>query len=239
LRHSVFVAKYGLFSHNAAMCGRYTQTSDAKLLSKRFAIKSPNVFGKIVPRYNIAPGQPAPLIFRQEEIILQSKTWGLRPPWARPGAEHKMINARSETASDKPAYREPFRHRRCLVPASGFYEWGKRTDGIKVPVHFTRKDGAPFAMAGLWEGDTFTILTTEANALVAKVHKRMPVILTEEAENLWLEEGTDVEGLLNLLTPFTSEEMKAENASIQVNSPKNEGPDLLTGEPDPQQELDL
>jgi len=221
------------------MCGRYTQTSDAKTLMKRFAVKKNSVGTSIIPRYNISPSQSAPVVLSHAERQLIGKSWGLRPPWATAGSEHKMINARADSAHEKPAYREPFRHRRCLVPADGFYEWKKTPAGPKIPVRFSLKSGEPFAMAGLWEGETFTILTTEANALVGKIHKRMPVILAPENEDLWMDPQAGLEDLLSILLPFDAGSMKSKNASKDVHSPKNEGPALLEGEPDPQPELDF
>ncbi|MFH1724017.1 MAG: SOS response-associated peptidase, partial [Elusimicrobiota bacterium] len=169
------------------MCGRYTQTADIKTLQRRFGFRAEGA--AFAPRYNIAPGQTAPLVVRDEARRLALMRWGLVPSWAKdPAIGHRMINARSETIAEKPAFRKPFEKRRCLVVADGFYEW-RRAGRAKVPVRFVRKDGAPFAFAGLWDRwrvpgetplDTFTVLTTSANSLVAEVHARMPVILRED-----------------------------------------------------------
>jgi putative SOS response-associated peptidase YedK len=169
--------------------------------------------------------------------------WGLVPSWAKdPSIGARMINARSETAADKPSYRAAFRRRRCLIPADGFYEWAQRPRGPKQPVRFTVGDGEPFAFAGLWEQwaspdgalESCTILTTAANALVARVHDRMPVILPPEAYDRWLHTGeTEARSLLELLRPIDPRRMTARPVSTTVNSPRNETPECIepVGEP--------
>lgn len=216
------------------MCGRYTQTADARTLTGRFRLAKPGI--DLTPRYNIAPGQPAPVILLEGGRRLELSRWGLVPAWAKDArVGFKMINARSETAADKPAYREPFQRRRCLVPADGFYEW-RKAGRAKIPVRFSRSDGALFAMAGLWdewtskEGGalrTFTILTTEPNALVAAVHDRMPVILRAEDEAAWLDAGAKVHALRALLAAYDGRVMRADDASTRVNSGREDHPDLL------------
>jgi putative SOS response-associated peptidase YedK len=162
---------------------------------------------------------------------LQYFRWGLIPFWAKEIPKRvPLINARAESITEKPAFRQVFRSKRCLVPADGFYEWVHQ--GKKVPWHFTLVDGAPFAMAGLWdvwknhdnqEIGSFTIITTSANELMAPIHDRMPVILDREGSLKWLE-NTDSVVLQNLLKPFPAEKMKACRVSDKVNSVKNEGP---------------
>lgn len=221
------------------MCGRYTQTADKQTLELRF--KSDGGSVKIVPRYNIAPGQEAPLVVWDGKRKLMLKSWGLVLPWTKgKRSPAGMINARSETAAVKPAYRQPFERRRCLVISDGFYEWKKaRGRSPRIPVRFARTDGAPFAFAGLWEAETFTILTTSANALVKRVHDRMPVILSREEEDAWLEPETELEVLQDLLQPNDPAGMNAVEVSTRVNSPKNDDPSLLEAVPDPQGELGL
>jgi putative SOS response-associated peptidase YedK len=190
------------------------------------------------PRYNIAPTQDAPIIRRNAAgaRTMAMLRWGLVPSWSKEGPEsgYSMINARAETVADKPAYRAAFRDRRCLVPADGFYEWRKEAAG-KQPFRFTMADGAPFVFAGLWESwrrpdgtelQSFTIIVTAANALVAGVHDRMPVILDGAAAELWLAGGAK-QDLLALLVPFAAEKMVATAVSKRVNSAANDDPGVI------------
>lgn len=159
------------------------------------------------------------------------------PRWAKePGTGTRLINARSETVSEKPAFREAFRLRRCLIPASGFYEWAAPAGGRKQPFYFGMKDERLFAFAGLWERwgegrdtvESCTILTTEANEVLAPVHDRMPVILRESDYGLWLDAGvTKADQLTPLLRPYPASEMTAHPVSTRVNDPRHDGEDLL------------
>ena len=193
------------------------------------------------PRYNVAPGQDVAVVRAEEGGRgLAMLRWGLIPAWARdPTIAWKLINARSETAAQKPSFRSAFRHRRCLIPADGFYEWERR-GGVKQPWLFGLQDGAPFAFAGLWEtwtvpddaaltgslaehgpGDTIqtcTILTTAANEAVAPVHGRMPVILPRDSYAPWLA-SEDVP-----LVPYPADDMTAYPVSTLVNKAANEDP---------------
>lgn len=228
------------------MCGRYTQTADARTLAGRFRLAKVGV--DVRPRWNMAPGQEAPVVVLEGGRKLGLYRWGLVPSWAKdPSAGFKMINARADSVAEKPAFRGPFQRRRCLIPADGFYEW-RKAGKAKVPVRFTRADGAPFAFAGLWdewrspEGDvlrSYTVLTTEANALVSAVHDRMPVILTEEGEAAWLDPAASQADLRPLLSPFAPAAMTAREASSRVNSPRNDDPGLLTPDEPLQPELGL
>ncbi|TBR21669.1 SOS response-associated peptidase [bacterium] len=228
------------------MCGRYTQTADARTLAGRFRLAKLGV--DVRQRWNMAPGQDAPVVYVDGGRRLGLHRWGLVPAWAKdPTIGHKLINARADTAPDKPAFRGPFQRRRCLVPADGFYEW-RKMGKAKVPVRFTRSDGAPFAFAGLWdewtspEGGTlrtFTVLTTEPNALVAPTHDRMPVILTEAAEDAWLDPGAKTAELRPLLVPYDASAMRASDASSKVNAPRNDDPSLLVPDEPLQPELGL
>lgn len=159
--------------------------------------------------------------------------WGLVPFWAKEASiGYKMINAKSETLTEKPSFRKPFKEKRCLVLADGFYEWGKTDKKNKVPYRLVLKNRQPFAFAGLWdiwktpEGDkllSFTIITTSANELMESIHDRMPVILHEKDEAKWLDpEFKDTEKLSSLLQPYPSELMEAYKVSTIVNSPKND-----------------
>jgi len=168
----------------------------------------------------------------QRELVLLR--WGLVPFWAKdPGIGARMINARSETVAEKPAFRAAFRRRRCLVPADGFYEW-RRLERGKQPFYVRLRDERPFAFAGLWEHwegpdetaiDSCTLLTTEPNDLIRPVHSRMPVILSPKDYDLWLDPGVQKAELLQpLLRPYPSEGMLAYPISTWVNKPKNDSP---------------
>ena len=221
------------------MCGRFTQRlSWAELRELMDLIGAPL---NLQPRYNIAPSQDvAVLRATANGRRLSLLRWGLIPSWARDAAiGHKLINARSETAAQKPSFRTAFRHRRCLIPADGFYEWQRR-GGTRQPWLFGLRNGVPFAFAALWErwtvpegatltgslaehrpGDTVetcTILTTSANETVAPVHSRMPVILPPSTYESWLS-GNDVP-----LAPYSTRDMTAHPVSTLVNRPANDDP---------------
>ena len=138
----------------------------------------------------------------------------------------RMINARSETAAQKPSFRTAFKRRRCLIPADGFYEWQK-LNSKKQPIYFQATDKRPFALAGLWESwqgiETCTILTVSPNALVAPIHNRMPVIIAPQDYEMWLKRGDDADNSLYLLRPFASEKMAAHPVSTFVNNARNDG----------------
>jgi putative SOS response-associated peptidase YedK len=187
----------------------------------------------LVERYNVAPVQPV-LAVRdasdgREAAFLK---WGLVPRWAiDPAVGKRLINARAETVTEKPSFRDAFSRRRCLMPMEGFYEWSRRGDS-KRPFYFHMRDGEPFAVAGLWESwegggdplETCTLLTTEANELLAGYHDRMPVIRPEDYD-LWLDAGVrSAERLLPLLRPYLREEMTTYAVSLMVNSPSNDSP---------------
>jgi putative SOS response-associated peptidase YedK len=171
------------------------------------------------------------------ERSLDALHWGLIPHWAKDKkVGYRTINARSETVDKTPAFRQAFRKRRCLVCADGFYEWRREADR-KVPYYFQLKTGEPFAFAGLWENwqdpqsgewlRSCTILTTEANALVRPTHDRMPVILPEACHRAWLGETADVADLKAMLSPLDASLMEAWEVSPRVNSPRNNGPQLV------------
>lgn len=223
------------------MCGRFTLVTPEQDLAVQFNLPE---IPDLKPRYNIAPTQlvaavrvPGPVADR-ELVMLH---WGLIPFWAKdPGLGARLINARSETVADKPAFRAAFRRRRCLVPADGFYEW-QRQNG-KQPYFIRLRSGRPFAFAGLWERwkdsegsviESCTLLTTRPNELVRPLHNRMPVILDPHTYALWLDpEAQDVDVLRRLLAPYPSGEMDAYPVSRYVNSPRNEGPDCIVPLPE-------
>ena len=233
------------------MCGRFTQHHDANALTLRFDLTG--MPPEITPRYNIAPQQTIGAITVTDTgRRLEGFQWGLIPSWAKdPAIGQKMINARSETLAEKPSFRTALVRRRCLIPADGFYEWLRRGDGSRDPVHFRLLGAEAFAFAGLWEEwhnpetntplqrnapegtalRTCTIITTSANNTVGRVHDRMPVILTRDAESLWLDDTVrDTDRLRALLKPYPDDAMESFAVSRCVNSVKNEGVELLATE---------
>ncbi len=212
------------------MCGRITLRTPMNLIVERFMLDSaPSTF---VPRYNIAPTQTT-LVVRADEgkHIAANLRWGLIPSWAKDAKIGvSMINARSETVAEKPAFRSAFKKRRCLVPVDGYYEW-LREGKTKLPHLYQIKDGEPFALAGLWERwqevETFTVLTTSANELAAKVHDRMPVILSPLDCERWLDPDSDPADLQKLLEPYPTDDMTDTPVSTFVNSSRNEGPECM------------
>jgi len=217
------------------MCGRFTLTTNLGAIAHRFGVA--RILEEVGPRYNIAPTQTVIVANDDGSRHLTEMRWGLIPSWAKdPTIGNRMINARAETVATKPAFRVALRKRRCLIPADGFYEWqpvGRR----KQPVYIILKRRKPFSFAGLWEAWTSpegeevrscTIITTEANDLLKPIHDRMPVILTKEAEKVWLDPMIqDPERLLPLLTPYLAEEMEVYPVSTKVNNPAHDGPKLL------------
>lgn len=196
---------------------------------------------KLKARYNIAPSQVVVAVRRFErDRVLSGLKWGLVPSWAKDVAiGNRMINARAESIAEKPSFRSAFKSRRCIIPASGFYEWQRTTDkSAKQPFYFKLKDKPVFGFAGLWEQrvdaatndvlETCTIITTEANETLAPVHDRMPVILKSEDYELWLDDKVkDAAQLEKLLKPFPADEMTAHAVSRQVNSPTFDAPELI------------
>ena len=213
------------------MCGRYTLTVDAAVLAELFELEPPT---DLEPRYNIAPTQAVPIVRTAPDGGRRwaRVRWGLIPSWAKDESiGSRLINARAETAADKPSFRSAFKHRRCLIPADGFYEWAK-TEGGKVPHHVRFADRRPFAFAGLWERwmppegeavDSCTILTTAPNGLVAGIHDRMPVILPPGAYADWLAPGPlGPDAAEAMLVPHPGDGMEAVPVSRHVNSPAND-----------------
>ncbi len=203
---------------------------------KRFMVDS--VRGLHQVRYNIAPLQPITIVFQESaKRILETVSWGLVPSWAdNPSRAGTCINARSETLSEKPVFRGGFRSKRCLIPATGFYEWRKEGKS-KQPYYFQLKSGEPFAMAGIWEDwhspegsqiVSAAVVTVWANRLVNQVHHRMPAILGFFDEDKWLDHSAfKPEALQSLLKPYAAEEMESFPVSTKVNSAANEGEELI------------
>lgn len=215
------------------MCGRFTLRAAPEQLADQFDL--PEV-PPLAPRYNIAPTQPIAAVRENPDSGKREFTffnWGLIPFWADdPAIGSRMINARAETAADKPSFRAAFKYRRCIVPADGFYEWQKRKDG-KQPHLIGLADSRVFGFAGLWEHwerdgsviESCTLLTTEPNELLSSIHNRMPVILQSEDYAEWLARDVqEVETLRHLLRSFPAEQMVAVPVSTVVNNPRNEDP---------------
>lgn len=221
------------------MCGRFAQRTPSKKIAKKFKVEE---VPPLAERYNVAPTQ-AVLAVREGGDAREAAffKWGLVPRWAKdPAIGNRLINARSETVTEKPSFREAFGRRRCLVPVDGFYEWSRRGDR-KRPFYFHMRDGEPFAIAGLWERwegeggplETCTLLTTEANELLAPHHDRMPVILRPEDYEMWLDPDLRATGhLAALLQPYPHAEMSAYAVSALVNSPSNDSPRCVEPLPD-------
>ncbi|MCM1984852.1 SOS response-associated peptidase [Lyngbya confervoides] len=206
------------------MCGRFTLTQP-EAIADHFGVEVAPV---PPPRFNIAPGQPLGVICQGTDQPRQFRLmqWGLIPSWAKdPTLGRRLINARAETAPSKPSFRSAFRHRRCLLPADGFYEWQTQTTG-KQPYYFKFVDHRLFALAGLWESwqglETCTILTTEANALLTPIHPRMPLILDPQQYASWLDPQTPHQALLPFLQPYSPAQMVAYPVSRWVNRPDHD-----------------
>ena len=214
------------------MCGRYSLVPTDNL-TERFDVEGQL---PLLPRYNVAPSQSMPVVVRNSPNHLVEMQWGLIPSWSKePRATFSTINARSETVTTSPVFRGPFKSRRCLVPASGFYEWQQTGHG-KQPFGIRLKDAELFAFAGLYdvwrdgEGNelySYTILTTTPNDLVAPIHNRMPVILRREDEQVWLDKQAEPARLRALMTPYPTHLMEAFPVSRAVNNPANESAELL------------
>lgn len=218
------------------MCGRFSLGVAPEVLRQHFGLPAAAQERAAVPRYNIAPSQPVLAVvagsLQREATHFR---WGLIPSWSR-APQAGWINARAETVAEKPSFREAFRRRRCLIPADGFYEWADQGTGKKgrQPYWFHLLDRPVFAFAGIWERwrspegvevETCAILNTAANRLMRLFHERMPVILTENDYDLWLDpQVQDPKLLLPLLRPYPAEAMVAYPVSTHVNNPRYEDP---------------
>lgn len=231
------------------MCGRFGLFHTWEDMHAAYGLVTSQSF--VLPaRYNIAPSQDIVAVIRGageaghhppvREVAL--RRWGLVPSWAKdPGMGARMINARAETIADKPSFRAAFARRRCLIPASGFYEWQDTGNGPKQPVWIARPDGGLVTFAGLWEAwmgpdgselETCTIVTTAANETLRPFHHRMPVILIPDVFDVWLGDGVedrfDREAAAELLKPASEGAVRAVPVGRAVNDIRNDGPDLLT-----------
>lgn len=216
------------------MCGRYTLRSPRARLEETFELQVPEW---VTPRFNIAPSQAIAVIReRQGQREWAALRWGLIPFWSKQdNPRYATVNARAETVAEKPAYRKPFRSQRCLIPADGFYEW-KAAGKAKQPFFIHLKDDTPFAFAGLWDRwqhgeqaiESATLIVTDANAAMAPVHERMPVILPAEHWRLWLDQDHfDAQKLQALLKPYAGKDLDLYAVNRTVNSPSNDSPDCI------------
>lgn len=210
------------------MCGRYLLISPIEALRRVFGVPGASI--NLAPRWNIAPTTDCLALRRDESGVRRFSLlrWGLVPAWARDASgASRMINARGETVADKPAYREAFRKRRCLIPADGFYEWPEAGEDRR-PVLFRRADRGPFAFAGLWECwrqpdgaalETFTIVNTEASGAMRAFHHRVPIVLDESQQRLWLDPAADP---APLVAGPAFEDFEATRVGTHVNSVRND-----------------
>lgn len=216
------------------MCGRFV-IAFTDGFHVRYHVQMDEV--EVRPRFNVAPSQNVPVVLRNSPNHLQEMRWGLIPSWAKDEKSGlKLINARCETVREKPMFKRILAKQRCLVPATGFYEW-MSTEGGKVPYYIHRQDNRFLTFAGMYDRwrspqgeliSSFTILTTNANELTKPLHDRMPVILSEDEEELWLEKGELEDHVLKrIFTPVPSDELEAYEVPKMVRNPKVETPDLI------------
>ncbi len=217
------------------MCGRFTLTNSAEAVARIFGLAH---LPEFAPRFNIAPSQDVATVRLGHggDRVLDLLRWGLIPSWTKDPAQARlMINARSETAAEKPSFRSAMSKRRCLVPASGFFEW-KSEDGVKQPYYFASANGDPLAIASLfevWHGkggeiiESVSLLTTEANAVVSDVHDRMPVILAEDDFESWMDPQAGAADVSHLLVPCSPDRLESNAVSTRVNSARFDGPECI------------
>lgn len=217
------------------MCGRYSLIADIQELARQFEFDGTGFENS--PRYNVAPTQAVLTVTNRDERQGEYMRWGLIPSWAKDASiGNRMINARSETAAQKPSFRNALQRRRCLVLADGFYEWQKVGKG-KRPMRIVLKSREPFAFAGLWETwrspereniHSCTIVTTKANDLLRPIHERMPVILPRQLDEFWLDgDVTNPAALTDVLSPYPEELMEVYEVSPLVNKAANDGAELI------------
>lgn len=220
------------------MCGRYIFGQEPRRLYKRYHIET-RLNEKqldLKARYNIAPGSLVPVVTRSSPNTLVVMKWGLVPNWSKDiKIGSRLINARAETIDQKPSFKSSFKNKRCLVPATGFYEWQKN-DGGKVPFLVQLRSMEIFSFAGIWDAwkdaegkefKTFSIITTEANGTVRPIHHRMPVIIDESDEITWMNISSGASELRSLLKPYPDDKLEAYAVSSKVNSPQNQGKELI------------
>jgi putative SOS response-associated peptidase YedK len=222
--------KWGCYNQ-IKMCGRYAfKPKSEDDFFDRFEIVNRDI--RVGTSFNVAPGATVPVVTMNSPKQLVLMKWGLIPVWAKDEKiSFSTINARSEEIETKPAFRNAFKSHRCLVPASGFYEWKKVSDEgkmVKIPYWIRLKTEETFGFAGLYENNTFSIVTTTANEIMQPIHNRMPVILKKENEEKWLDNSKySLEELKNLMIPYPASEMITSQISARVNSPKNNDEELI------------
>lgn len=213
------------------MCGRFTLSEDKQSLEQRFGIK---MLGRWEPRFNISPTQTLPVIWNPGKPGFTRQVWGMNPVWWTHGSRG-LINIRAETLKTKSTFKHLLTHQRCLVPADGFYEWEKSAR-VKQPYYFSLKDKDIFTFPAIWEKEvaedgkerlTFSLITVPPNALVRKIHDRMPCILKREDEERWLDPDLGLTDTLELCYAYPANKMQAFPVSRAVNSPAQEGPSLV------------
>jgi len=220
------------------MCGRFSQAKDLEELQNEFPFIDKGFENLILsPRYNIAPSQLSPVIINEDRMNkLKMYKWGLVPSWSKDTKiGYKMVNARAETISEKNSYKRLFKSQRCLVIADGFYEWNRPDKKTKIPYRFIMKDSSLMSFAGLWEVwkneaeplYTFTIITTSENDLMRPIHDHMPVILTKDNREIWLNPESNDAELKELLVPYDSSKMELYIVSDVVNIARNEVPECI------------
>ncbi len=214
------------------MCGRFSQTKSKQEIKKRFNVKK--VPDEIGPIFNIAPDSNVPVILNESSDEITLARWGLVPSWSKKEKPpYSMINARAETILEKPSYKRLIKNKRCLIIADSFYEW-KKVNGKKIPHRILLESEDLFAFAGLWDlwegkGNALiscTIITTTPNKLCAKIHDRMPVILSPDKEKSWLSDNS-VENIQEFLKPYDDNKMKCYPISLVVNNPQNNSPEII------------
>jgi putative SOS response-associated peptidase YedK len=216
------------------MCGRFSFSPLAKIIEERFDVKVDNT--RYRPRYNCAPSQDLAVISNLFPGELSYFRWGLIPFWAKEKSiGNKLINAKAETISEKPSFKNSLKKKRCLVLSDGFYEWKMTGKKEKVPYRITMRDNGLFAMAGIWDSwkeadgsmiHSFAIITTTPNRLMEDIHTRMPVILEQKDERSWLT-NEDPIFLQSLLKPYPEDEMSTYPVSKLINSPANDFPEVM------------
>lgn len=220
------------------MCGRYTIIAKAEVIEKKFKVEVPESYSS---SYNAAPTQVLPIITNKNPSQISFFQWGLMPAWSQDKHNSSiLINARAESITKKPSFKNAFAQRRCLVPADGFYEWKRYSKKSKVPYRIQLRSKGLFAFAGLWEEymdedknlvQTFTIITTEAHPDISEIHDRMPVILDSKSEQAWLSSSMTSEEYLGLLSPTKNQELLYYTVSPLVNSVRNNSLQLIQPTP--------
>ncbi len=214
------------------MCGRYSIGPEIETLVEKLKVALPPDFA---PHYNAAPSQHLPIVSNRHlgQIILYQ--WGMIPSWAKNSSGQRLINARSETVHEKNTFKRAFRSQRCLVPAGGYYEWKKTSQG-KEPYRIVLADKSPFVFAGIWQPSSelsatqtpeYCIITTQAPNSIRDIHDRMPVILDKAAWDFWLSDTEDEEGLHDILRPLGDNKLQAYPVSKRVNNVQNDDVELV------------